>query len=911
MVVAVVGLEPLEVRALGAITNDGLRSADPREPGSLRSPRLVSRASIESLGPHESFDWLVVDVNKLSAADARFLEAATHRWPTLALAHGPFELPPSFGAPTFLEVFFRRQDSLLRLAARTLGVPEPLASAWSSGSLGELVLERSENSELRRRGLELLSAIRPLDASSLFEALARRFVESGDGLELLRPLLTSLPRLAPDRDTLELLIDRDNGAVGEASLSALSLLDPKAAAPFALAWLARERLSNRRAAAEAAIQIAHARADASLAMRVVSARVPEELRRRAFRLRVAIGPIADAVNDSSRVGLELDPAALDRSALESAVEGLADPSALRGARARLRSAPSDLAERPLLLATETSSERGGLAAELLAERPGRATWGALLSRRDVLVDRGLLAAAVRSPHASLAAQLAESPSVALDVRAAALLHVCTQRNVTRAHALLEELADHAELSDAIAESARALGTNGLSIVARLAGSTADPVVRAEALAIASEVLEERVIVAASADPSDVVRAGAQAARVRREGVELGVIEAEAPSAGERRTIDLATYRAARDLGVSAYGLFERLARSETISVEARSLAIKALLERFERSDADEALRGVAAAVIARAFEVEALPDRTHPEPPAGDFQFLVRDLDVEETAGFVEATSIDVASSELAPSPRAESPPEVEARPEPRRSELESGSGAGVELAPPPASGRGRKMVPLEQARALLVSLIMEGPRGLQRIEVVARSALIPDSIRIDALHWLHHQLPKQRMVDVLRQALRARSVKVSIAAIGICGRLGDVLLSEIEDLAADARRAPEVRVRALGHAGSKRGKAEVVGLCQRLLVDPEPLVRRAALDGLFPSVRLLRGEALEAALVNLLERHESTTAKVSAALALGEFGSKRAVSHLSSHARGVFAVGRLSDAARASIKRIEARVGS
>ncbi|MBI4820269.1 MAG: hypothetical protein HY791_28630 [Deltaproteobacteria bacterium] len=878
---------------MGTLALAGLPHSESRclqDVAHLVGVQTIFAPTIEALAASaELFDLALTDLDRLSFVDAY---ALSHLPPVIGLALGPVGLPPSARAPS--RVVLRRRGWAAEVIEAIGLRGSPAFDALQSGELAGLAMDARRESRDRRVALALLALEGPIAASEAASAIVRSSTER----VLLDAVFDLQPRITPDPDALRELVAASDPEVGARALRAAAFEDPEGSRSALIDALGSTSPLLRLEAAEVGASAGHIYGDNDLLARIAS--LDLETSSRAARSLEALDPTEPR-------GALRDEIA---NAISLALREAPDPIARRSAFELLRTAPGGRVVETLLeVAAGGDATRAGLAALLLARRPGRASWGALFALRRPHVDRALLQEAVQSPLANLVVRLAESPSVDSEVRTAALLHVAHRRSARRALSLIEELAQHPELADAIVEASTELGLDGTELLANIAESSADPFVRAEAVAASVASGREELIDRLAHDARLEARIGSASARARRDRHTLASLcPSFATDGEERRSIEAAVLRVGIELGPAGYGLLERLVRSDQIEPSIRSAAASHLRNSFSPKDAELALDDL---VLPRSFAPVPAPLRPRRDAELSPHRYaeLVEDL-VDETPTEATRPAEVPASDGHEPANAERSEAQLAA---PAISKTVPVSNEPASLPPGPVAEvssipRPFRLIPLEEARQVLASLIAEGQGGLPRIELMARSRRVPDPIRIDALHWLHHQLDRRALLPILKVALLDRSFRVSTAAIGIAGRLGNALLPEIEALAEDPDRAPETRVRAITHLGAKKGKAETAAMCQRLLHDQTLVVQRAALDGLFPSVRLLKGPRLEEALVNLLEQHESTNVKVSAALALGSFGSLKAISRLSHHARGVLAIGRLNDAARTAIERIESR---
>ncbi|MEM6367811.1 MAG: HEAT repeat domain-containing protein [Myxococcota bacterium] len=174
---------------------------------------------------------------------------------------------------------------------------------------------------------------------------------------------------------------------------------------------------------------------------------------------------------------------------------------------------------------------------------------------------------------------------------------------------------------------------------------------------------------------------------------------------------------------------------------------------------------------------------------------------------------------------------------------------------------------------------VESGIRGRRVLRRMASTQRVPVEIRVQALRHLARDLhPMTRAL--LESTLLRGSGPMAEAALGSVMQREDLPMETVRRF-VETSREHGLRARAIRFAAARWPKTEVRELLEGWLLDSSPLVRRAALDGLFRSLRLVSEEGLEARLVNLMEVHTELEVRRSAALALGSFGGQEALAAL------------------------------
>ncbi len=236
------------------------------------------------------------------------------------------------------------------------------------------------------------------------------------------------------------------------------------------------------------------------------------------------------------------------------------------------------------------------------------------------------------------------------------------------------------------------------------------------------------------------------------------------------------------------------------------------------------------------------------------------------------------------------------------------GETAGVQdsLSSPSPGPAVRASLSQERARYALQVALDAGPRGFPLMARLAEAERVPEAVRAQAVARIadHHSERKEAR-RILERALSGPSSVAGPALTGLMMRRD----TRMEPLAGfvRSRAGPELRTRALRFVASRWSRDRTRDLLNAALEDPDPQVRRAALDGLFSSLRYVSGPALERRLVNLLEEHDQLAVQISAAVALGVFGSLASLAALDA-ARGPFRPAELREAAHRARFLIQSR---
>jgi hypothetical protein len=211
--------------------------------------------------------------------------------------------------------------------------------------------------------------------------------------------------------------------------------------------------------------------------------------------------------------------------------------------------------------------------------------------------------------------------------------------------------------------------------------------------------------------------------------------------------------------------------------------------------------------------------------------------------------------------------------------------------------------IPLARAQEVLRECVRQGEAGFKGLRLLALSPRVPDEVRAGAARQLAVSFADRDLDEVLVRCLEGGPL-VQATALGCLMVKKSVPEAPIARLAEDRSADLASRLRAVRFLPSRYGRAQVAPVLLRLLECGQPEVERAALEGLFSSLRFTTHEAAEAALINLLREHESLEVKTWAAQALGTFGSNKAIAHLE-HFTGLFAEPEVKAVARRAVARL------
>ncbi len=225
----------------------------------------------------------------------------------------------------------------------------------------------------------------------------------------------------------------------------------------------------------------------------------------------------------------------------------------------------------------------------------------------------------------------------------------------------------------------------------------------------------------------------------------------------------------------------------------------------------------------------------------------------------------------------------------------------------PPAP---RGPIEVGRARHALSVAMRQGRNGYKAIRTLAEHSRVPKEVRIQALRQLGANFPDKRDVArVIERLITSDDPHIQSAALGCATVRDDTRFETIKQVIESDKAALYTKVRAVRFLSGRFKKSQVNPLLETLFESPIPAIRRSALEAIFTSLRYVPEADTEKALVNLLEVHESIPVKISAAKALGAFGTKRALDALARYTKKMFADGELKDAARIATARIDARL--
>ncbi len=199
------------------------------------------------------------------------------------------------------------------------------------------------------------------------------------------------------------------------------------------------------------------------------------------------------------------------------------------------------------------------------------------------------------------------------------------------------------------------------------------------------------------------------------------------------------------------------------------------------------------------------------------------------------------------------------------------------------------------------------GQDGYRGIKTLASSSRIPAEVRVQALRHLAAEFSDRPVTQIFERALSSDEPALQNAALSCVLIQRDVAMSPVANLALRSDAEVATRVRALRFIASRYPKKQTRSTMESLLECQSAALRKAALESLFTSMRFVQEHQIEGALTNLLAEHDDLEVKISAAKALGIFGSAGATGALRS-AGGLFANAELKEAAWVALHRIEAR---
>jgi HEAT repeat protein len=440
-----------------------------------------------------------------------------------------------------------------------------------------------------------------------------------------------------------------------------------------------------------------------------------------------------------------------------------------------------------------------------------------------------------------------------------------------------------------------------------------------AIGASGSLRAQRVVGWALSHGDELVNAAGFEASAKRSGLaffdDASLVAALAAS--DSAACGYATLSAIIDFGAAGFEALVRLAAHPEMPRDVRVHSLRVILDSFESEDVstaesslppealdelEEARRGRGWLVADIADEFERPATSLHPEaqappprPPKPRATAVNSDFDRAITEPRAPAAEVDEVDEPSVPptAARSESP----------------------EVLPPetpeqPVEQVVEHRIDPWQARRALDQAVEAGPLGRGMVEKLAFTRAVPLDVRTRAINHLGSHFG-QTSRHVLIQLLDAESSSIQNAALGALMVSGDVPLAPLVYLIRSERTTAKIRARATRHLGSRHPKDEAVPILEELLEDQSLQVRRAATDSLFPSLRSHKGEALERALVNLLEHHDSTRVKISAAKALAAFGTEACLEALEEWTSGLFQDSVLKDAAREAIARIVTRASN
>lgn len=383
------------------------------------------------------------------------------------------------------------------------------------------------------------------------------------------------------------------------------------------------------------------------------------------------------------------------------------------------------------------------------------------------------------------------------------------------------------------------------------------------------------------DPSDLVRAAAYELGFKRLGGRCAsLLERLVAEASEGA--GFAALAGVLDLDEAGFGVLEAMEASPLLPAVRREVA-RALFERFGRGEAPSE---------DHEHLVEDLKEElveTRPEAPA-DFVGDER-LDHDFYSGPTEPRR--PAVSEPAP-PRPKTPP-----PRPRSIKSKARAPA-AEPGPSPRELRAR----LDAAEA-------QGQAGFAVVVEIAREKRAPVDLRTRAIRLLGTSLAGPEAFVVLDALLLDEAASVQNVALGVFMVAKKQHHERFIEVATRVETSAKVRARAVRHLGARYAREEITEPLERLLFDGSTLVRRAALEALFPTLRGLDGDGLEEGLLNLMGHHASDRVRVSAAHAIGAFGSERSLSAIDSLLTSLFQASEVGQAARLAVVRLRKRLAA
>lgn len=229
--------------------------------------------------------------------------------------------------------------------------------------------------------------------------------------------------------------------------------------------------------------------------------------------------------------------------------------------------------------------------------------------------------------------------------------------------------------------------------------------------------------------------------------------------------------------------------------------------------------------------------------------------------------------------------------------------------------GRSRAHAPAEpegpsprELRARLDAALAAGAAGRPVAVEIARNPRAPVDLRTRAIKLLGDELSGPEAFEALDALLFDEAPSVQNAALGVFMVAGAPRLDRFLAVALSPSVSAKVRARAVRHLGARFSREETAEALERLFEDASSMVRHAALEGLFPSLKNLEGQALEDGLLNLMNHHASTRVRVSAARALAAFGTGYALASLDRLSTSLFQATEVGEAARIAIVRLRAR---